>query len=137
MAALVRQRSLDMASLITDALKRNAHSKFGPQRGSLIDTTFRRCLCYAFGEQWTNLAMTTPEFVASYSPYIAREQSENGDALVNWKAFSTDLSKHAGVRTSNLGYLQAEADLNERVSLARQAMVDRGAEGGASEGGRR
>ena len=122
MAALVRQRSLDMASLITDALKRNAHSKFGPQRGhALIDIpTFRRCLCYAFGEQWTNLAMTTPEFVESYSPYIAREQSENGDALVNWKAFSTDLSKHAGVRTSNLGYLQAEADLNERVSLARQ-----------------
>ena len=50
-------------------------------------------------------------------------QSENGDALVNWKAFSTDLSKHAGVRTSNLGYLQAEADLNERVSLARQIWI--------------
>ena len=85
MAALIRQRSLDMASLITDALKRNAHSKFGPQRGhALIDIpTFRRCLCYAFGEQWTNLAMTTPEFVESYSPYIAREQSENGDALAD------------------------------------------------------
>ena len=47
MAALVRQRSLDLASLFVDYLSRAPFSKMGPQRGTaFIDIpTFRRCLC--------------------------------------------------------------------------------------------
>lgn len=78
----------------------------GGQRGhAFVDIpTFRRCLCYTFGEQWTLLGMTTPEFVEAYSPYISREQSTCGDALINWKAWATDISNKAGVRVGNLGY---------------------------------
>ena len=86
MAALIRQRSLDMAGLMMDFLKRPGFSRM-PQRGfAFVDIpTFRRCLCYAFGEQWTQLGMTTPEFLETYSPYIVREQTESGDALLSWK----------------------------------------------------
>ena len=65
MAALIRQRSLDMHLLINDYLQRTPASKMGPQRGhAFIDiATFRRALCYAFGEQWTILGMTTAELV--------------------------------------------------------------------------
>ena len=45
-------------------------SRIAPQRGfSCIDvTTFRRALCYVFGEQWTILAMTSEELIETYSP---------------------------------------------------------------------
>lgn len=67
MAALVRQRSLDMHLLINDFLQRTPHSKMGPQRAhAFIDiASFRRALCYAFGEQWTILGMTSGEFLES------------------------------------------------------------------------
>lgn len=44
MAALIRQRSLDMHLLINDCLKRTPYSKLGPQRGhAFIDIAiFRR-----------------------------------------------------------------------------------------------
>ena len=119
MAALIRQRSLDMAGLMMDFLKRPGFSRL-PQRGfAMVDIpTFRRCLCYAFGEQWSSLAMTTPEFLETYSPYIVREQTESGDALVSWKAFCTDILKFAGVDKGDLGYLKAEADFEDRMSVA-------------------
>ena len=155
MAALIRQRSLDMALLIMDFLKRPGFSRL-PQRGfAFVDIpTFRRCLCYAFGEQWGILAMTSPEFLetyaprtsfspplalcsllsshatipflllCSYSPYIVREQTESGDALVSWKAWATDIMKTAGVDKGDLGYLKAEADLDERVSVTKQEQDD-------------
>ena len=87
MAALIRQRSIDMATLMADFLKRPGFSR-QPQRGHAFADipTFRRCLCYAFGEQWSSLGMTTPEFLETYSPYIVREQTESGDALLSWKA---------------------------------------------------
>ena len=119
MAALIRQRSLDMAGLMLDFLKRPGFSRL-PQRGhAFVDIpTFRRCLCYALGEQWSSLGMTTGEFVETYSPYIVREQTESGDALISWKAFCRDIMKYAGVDKGDLGYLKAEADLDERMSVA-------------------
>ena len=46
-----------------------------------------------------------------YSPYIVREQSTSGDALLNWKAWATDISNKAGVSIDNRGYLAAEVTL--------------------------
>jgi hypothetical protein len=93
MAALIRQRSLDVASLISDYLRRAAFSKMPQRAHNFIDiATFKRALCYAFAEQWQQLGMTTPEFMEVYSPYIVREQTKDGDALINWKAFSSDIS---------------------------------------------
>lgn len=102
MGALVRQRSIDVSSLIIDYLQRCPGIGSRPQRGlaSVDVPTFRRCLCYAFGEQWSQLGMTTPEFLETYSPYIANGQSADGSTLVNWRAFATDLAKAAGVRAS-------------------------------------
>lgn len=119
MAALIRQRSLDLPGLMMDFLKRPGFSRL-PQRGfAFVDIpTFRRCLCYALGEQWSSLGMTTPEFMETYSPYIVREQTESGDALVSWKAYCTDIMKYAGVDKGDLGYLKAEADLEDRMSVA-------------------
>jgi hypothetical protein len=96
MAALVRQRSIDLAGLMHDFLVRPGFSRL-PQRGhALVDIpTFRRCLCYAFGEQWSSLGMTSPEFLETYSPYIVREQTEAGDALISWKARATPPSAAA------------------------------------------
>ena len=126
MAALIRQRSLDMAGLMLDFLKRPGFSRL-PQRGhAFVDIpTFRRCLCYAFGEQWSSLGMTTPEFLETYSPYIVREQTESGDALVSWKAFCKDILQTAGVDKGDLGYLKEEADLEMRMSVANDRSLDR------------
>jgi hypothetical protein len=125
MAALIRQRSLDLAGLMMDFLKRPGFSRL-PQRGhSFVDIpTFRRCLCYAFGEQWSSLGMTTPEFLETYSPYIVREQTESGDVLISYKAFCRDILAEAGVDKGDLGYLKAEASLEERASVTLQEQDD-------------
>lgn len=121
MAALIRQRSIDMPTCILDFLQRPGFSRMPPRGHGLVDIpTFRRCLCYTFGEQWLALGMTSPEFMQVYSPYIAREQSESGDALILWKAFCTDIMKKAGVDKGDLGYMRAEVDLMERVSVTNQ-----------------
>ena len=122
MAALIRQRSLDMAGLMMDFLKRPGFSRL-PQRGhSFVDIpTFRRCLCYAFGEQWSSLGMTSAEFMEVYSPYIVREQTESGDALVSYKAFCKDILAAAGVDKGDLGYLKEEVGLAERASVTTQS----------------
>ena len=126
MAALIRQRSLDMAGLMMDFLKRPGFSRL-PQRGhSFVDIpTFRRCLCYAFGEQWSSLGMTSAEFMEVYSPYIVREQTESGDALVSYKAFCKDILMEAGVDKGDLGYLREEQDLSMRMSIANDRTLDR------------
>jgi len=121
MAALIRQRSLDMAGLMLDFLQRPGFSRLPPRGHALVDVpTFRRALAYAFGEQWLALGMTSPEFLQCYSPYIVREQTESGDALVSWKPFCVDIMKAAGVDKGDLGYLKAEASLDERASTTLQ-----------------
>jgi len=119
MAALIRQRSIDVATLFLDFLQRPGFSRMPPRGHGLVDIpTFRRCLCYCFGEQWSLLGMTSPEFMETYSPYIAREQTDGGDALILWKAWAADIMKHAGVDKGDLGYLKEEEDLEGRMSLA-------------------
>ena len=119
MAAIIRQRSIDVATLFLDFLQRPGFSRLPPRGHGLVDIpTFRRCLCYTFGEQWSLLGMTSPEFMETYSPYIAREQSDSGDALILWKAFATDIMNKAGVDMGDLGYLKEEKSLEERTSLA-------------------
>ena len=87
--------------------------------------TFRRCLCYAFGEQWSSLGMTSAEFMETYSPYIVREQTESGDALVSYKAFCKDILMEAGVDKGDLGYLREEQSLEMRASMAMDRSLDR------------
>jgi len=119
MAALIRQRSIDVATLFIDFLQRPGFSRQPPRGHGLVDiSTFRRCLCYTFGEQWSLLGMTSPEFMETYSPYIAREQTDSGEALILWKAWAADIMKKAGVDKGDLGYMKEEADLASRASLS-------------------
>ncbi len=119
MAAIIRQRSIDVAQLFLDFLQRPGFSRMPPRGHGLVDIpTFRRCLCYCFGEQWSLLGMTSPEFMETYSPYIAREQSDSGDALILWKAWAVDIMGKAGVDKGDLGYLKEEETLEDRASLA-------------------
>ena len=119
MAALIKQRSIDVPTLVMDFLQRPGFSRMPPRGHGLVDIpTFRRSLCYVFGEQWLSLGMTSSEFMEAYSPYIAREQTDSGDALILWRAFATDIMKKAGVDKSDLGYLKEEKDLAQRASTA-------------------
>jgi len=118
MAAVIRQRSIDMTDRITAFLRRSPFSRL-PQRFTCIDvSTFRRALCYAFGEQWTALGMTTAEFHEVYARYIIRERTDGGDSLIAWQAFAKDITQAAGVRADNRGYMLEEQDYGVRASSA-------------------
>ncbi len=120
-AALVRQRSLDLTTLIGDYLRRPAFSRL-PQRGhAYVDVpTFRRALCYAFGEQWTLLGMTTAEFEEVMLPYVGQEKSSSGDVLISWKTFAADMTRLAGICKDTRGYL-AEQDSAELAAASLRA----------------
>ena len=60
---------------------------------------FRRAVCYAFGEQWTRLAMTTPEFNAIVKEYVRTDVAHGSqgsdvtgfgqpEPLVSWQPFA-------------------------------------------------
>lgn len=89
MAAIVRARRLDLRLLM------DAHDRHN--RGFVDISTFRRSLCYAFGERWYELSMTTPEFNEICAPYITRAPQKAGDpmAYVLWQKFTNDVQKMA------------------------------------------
>jgi len=78
---------------------RDINSSMPGRNRAMIDVdTFRRGLCYAFGEQWMRLRMTSEEFERICNSYTARPH-ENGrigvTALVNWMQWTKDLQKLA------------------------------------------
>ena len=105
MARIVRSRNLDVLVLIDDFLKRPAFSKMPTRNRAFVDLpTFRRALCYAFGEQWMRLGMTSAEFGSIASKYVRREAAHGSqatdvqgfgqpEALVMWQAFARDLMR--------------------------------------------
>ena len=126
MAALIRQRGIDVETLFRSFLQRSPFSKFNQRGLAAIDVpTFRRCLCYTFGEQWTALAMTSPELAEVYSPYILTAENMDGSVLINWVSFAADVTRAAGVRFANQGYLLEEEDFATRSSLALNRSLDR------------
>jgi len=70
MAKLVRSRNLDLLNLMDDFLKRPRGSRMPVRNRAFLDVSpFRRALCYAFGDQWTGLAITSAEFEAIWKKY--------------------------------------------------------------------
>lgn len=62
MAQIIRERSLDLVNLMDDFLKRPTYSRMPTRNRAFLQVPdFRRAICYAFGDQWTRLAMTTAE----------------------------------------------------------------------------
>jgi len=115
MAALIRQRSIDVNLLMSTFLRRAPFSRM-PQRGfACIDVpVFRRALSYVFGEQWSLLAMTSEELVEVYTPYILKEVGD-GSVFIAWGSFARDITSAAGVHFDNRDYLQQETGLGDRL----------------------
>jgi len=85
MAAIIRKRRFNVRDLMAG---------FDRNQYSFIDLpTFQRALCNAFGNQWIELAMTTPEFREITDPYLTRKPQQDGEpgAFVQWSLFSNDL----------------------------------------------
>lgn len=92
MAAIIRRQRLDVRILLDAHDRRNA--------GVVDIDTFRRALCYAFGNHWTELQMTSDEFDEVTKPYITRNPERRGDppGFIFWQKFSTDLQTLADRR---------------------------------------
>ncbi len=85
MAAIVRARRLDLRLLM------DAHDRHN--RGFVDLATFRRSLCYAFGEQWYELGLTKAEFQEVAEPYTTRRPQSIGEPMpyVLWQKFASDV----------------------------------------------
>jgi len=121
MARVVRTRNLDMLNLMDDFLKRPRNSRMPVRNRAFLDvSTFKRALCYAFGDQWTGIAMTNAEFETLWRKYersdAALSEQEKIDragkagsgqqggvvgatlgqpeSLVFWQAFAQDLQRY-------------------------------------------
>merc|ERR1711988_2002924 len=114
MAALVRNRRLDVRILMDAHDRRNY--------GFVDIPTFRRSLCYAFGNQWIDLAMTSAELKEICAPYLTRKPNAKGEpeAFVMCQKFTTDLQALADKKRPTNDFLArlAEVEAREKASAA-------------------
>ena len=114
MAAIIRARSLDVRILMDAHDRRNY--------GFVDIPTFRRSLCYAFGNQWIDLAMTSEELKEICAPYLTRKPNAKGEpeAFVMWQKFTTDLQALADKKRPTNDFLArlAEVEAREKASAA-------------------
>ena len=116
MAKLIRFRRLDV---------RNLMGGFDRMKKGFFDlSTMRRALCNAFGNQWTELAMTQAEFAEITEPYLTRQPLENGEptSLVQWRQFAQDLQMLAETGRPTADFLErlAAVEAKERASVMLQ-----------------
>ena len=111
MAALIRRQRLDVRILL------DAHDR--KNQGKVDMDTFRRALCYAFGNVWIELAMTSAEFNQITKPYLTRTPNNPGEpeGFVAWQKFATDLQTLADKRTHSDTFMQqlTKVEARERV----------------------
>jgi len=120
MAAIIRARRLDVRILLDAHDRRNA---------GLVDLeTFRRALCYAFGNNWTELAMTSSEFDEVARPYLTRNPNKPGEppGFVFWQKFATDLQTLADRRTHSDDFMSRLAKIEARERVAARLMKEYG-----------
>ena len=108
MAAIIRARSLDVRILMDAHDRRNY--------GFVDIPTFRRSLCYAFGNQWIDLAMTSEELKEISAPYLNRKPNSRGEpeAFVMWQKFTTDLQTLADKKAPSDDFLARLAIVEAR-----------------------
>jgi len=107
MAQIIRERSLDLVGLMDDFLKRPAYSRMPTRNRAFLDVgTFRRAMCYAMGDQWTRLAMTTAEFKSVCIKHLRTDASHGSQAqdvqgygqpepLILWQPFAYGIMQMA------------------------------------------
>uniref|UniRef100_A0A7S2MGS8 EF-hand domain-containing protein n=1 Tax=Haptolina brevifila TaxID=156173 RepID=A0A7S2MGS8_9EUKA len=140
-AKQVRTRNLDMLNLMDDFIKRPRGSKMPTRNRAFLDvSTFRRALCYAMGDQWTGLNITSSEFEDLFRPYIradANHESRLGnpqailypgvgqpEVLVLWQQFAQDvqlLADGSGRNPAEQALWEAEQELANKSSAAAKA----------------
>jgi Ca2+-binding EF-hand superfamily protein len=120
MAAIIRRQRLDVRILLDAHDRRNA--------GVVDIDTFRRALCYAFGNHWTELQMTSDEFDEVTKPYITRNPNRPGDppGFIFWQKFSTDLQTLADRRSHSDDFMQRLVKIEAKERVAAQIQRDFG-----------
>ena len=117
MAAIIRKHALDIRLLMDAHDRRN--------RGFVDVSTFRRSLCYAFGNQWIELAMTSAEFEEICMPYKSRTPHAKGEpeAFIMWQKFASDLQTLANTRRPSQNFLAKleQVEAKERLDQELQA----------------
>jgi len=117
MAAIIRKHALDIRLLMDAHDRRN--------RGFVDVSTFRRSLCYAFGNQWIELAMTSREFEEICLPYRSRVPYSKGEpeAFIMWQKFASDLQTLANTRRPSSNFLAKleQVEAKERLDQELQA----------------
>ena len=88
-AVIIRSRRID----ITEVMR----GYDNVDRGFFQQGQFRRALCDCMGNQWTELAMTTPEFELLAAPYYTKKSNVPGapPPMVQWRHFARDMQKLA------------------------------------------
>jgi len=114
MAAIVRMRRLDVRILMDAHDRRNA--------GLVDKECFRRSLCYAFNNYWTELAMTSDEFEEIVKPYVTRIPNKPGEppGFVFWQKFATDLQTLADRRTHSDDFMSRLTKIEARERVAQR-----------------
>ena len=135
---VIVDRNLDLLNLMDDFIKRPRGSKMPVRNRAFMNVSdFRRALCYAMGDQWTGLAMSTKEFEDLYAPYVRKDAADHqfryGDPtapggqpepLIMWQQFARDVQRMAdgsGLNEMQQALFDAEQELADRSNKAARA----------------
>jgi hypothetical protein len=132
MAVIIRERTLDFVNLMDDFLKRPAYSRMPTRNRSFLSVPdFRRALCYAFGDQWTRLAMSSAEFAAIVEKHVRNDAAHGSQStdvtgfgkpepLISWMPFAYEVQKKA----DGDGPSPYKLQLRGTLSAEQQAIFD-------------
>ena len=114
MAAIIRARRLDVRILLDAHDRKNC--------GYVDMETFRRALCYAFGNNWTELAMTSAEFDEITKPYLTRTPNRPSEpcGFVFFKKFAFDLQTLADRKTHSDAFMSRLTKIEAKERVARR-----------------
>ena len=114
MAAIIRARRLDVRILLDAHDRKNC--------GYVDMETFRRALCYAFGNNWTELAMTSAEFDEITKPYLTRTPNRPSEpcGFVFFQKFAFDLQTLADRKTHSDAFMSRLTKIEAKERVARR-----------------
>ena len=127
---ILRERSLSIVDLMDDFLKRPQYSRMPVRNRSFLDVpTFRRAICYAMGDQWTRLAMTSAEFDALVKKHMRLDAAHGSqvtdvqgfgqpEPLILWMPFAYAVQKMADGGKYDI-------QLRGKLSAEQQALYDK------------
>ena len=151
----IRDRNLDLLNLMDDFQKRPRGSRMPVRNRAFVNVSdFRRALCYAMGDQWIGMSMTSEEFASLYAPYVRTDAGHESrltlsrtdgvgaaEPLILWQQFARDVQLMAdGTGLSEAQQIlfdaeQALADKAAKAAKAAEAQLDADANFGQAKSG--